>query len=61
MDNDTCDNCGKNEEGIGWFARAFRKNELRHGRPDPGNICGSCAGSISGPRIAQEVLAKERA
>lgn len=57
--NDTCDRCGKTDEGIAWFAAAFRKAELRHGRPDPGNLCGSCAGSVTGNRIADEIIAKQ--
>jgi hypothetical protein len=57
-DNDTCDKCGKTEPGIGWFAKAFRRAELRHGRPDPGNLCGSCGGSIHGKRLGAELIAK---
>lgn len=59
MPNNTCDGCGKTDEGIGWFAKAYRLNELRRGRPDPGNLCGSCAGSQSGVRIADEIIAKD--
>ena len=55
-DNDTCDRCGHTELGIGWFAAAYRRKELKAGRPDPGNLCGDCAGSVDGPRIADEVL-----
>jgi hypothetical protein len=58
--NDTCDRCGKTKEGIGWFATVYRKHELRHGRSDPGNLCGSCAGSDNGKRIADEMLSDER-
>jgi hypothetical protein len=54
----TCDQCGKTTEGIGWFARAFRIKELRKGRPDPGNLCGDCAGHVDGTRIGKEVLGK---
>lgn len=57
--NDTCGRCGKTEEGIGWFAAAYRKKELKSSRPDPGNLCGSCAGSENGKRIAAEVLAAD--
>jgi hypothetical protein len=52
--NNTCDRCGKTDDGIGWFAAAYRKKELRNGRNDPGNLCGSCAGSDTGHRIAVE-------
>lgn len=55
MDNDTCDNCKATAEGIGWIARGYRKKELKNGRPDPGNLCGACAGSRDGKRIATEV------
>jgi hypothetical protein len=54
MTNNTCDRCGKTEEGVGWFAAAYRKVELRKGRPDPGNLCGSCAGSDTGKRIGND-------
>lgn len=60
-DNNTCDCCGKTEEGIGWFAKAFRKTETRKGRPDPGNLCGSCAGHITGDRIGDDILKLARA
>lgn len=53
---DTCSRCGKSEEGVAFFASAYRKNEMRHGRPDPGNLCGSCAGSDAGKRVAGNVL-----
>lgn len=50
----TCDRCGKTEDGIDWFAEAYRKYEAKHGRPNPGNLCGACAGSDTGKRIAKE-------
>lgn len=53
--NDTCDRCGKTEDGIDSFGAANRRKELRNGRPDPGNLCGSCAGSDTGKRIAREL------
>lgn len=55
QENNTCDRCGKTEKGIGWFASAYRRKELHNDRPDPGNLCGACAGSDTGKRIAQEV------
>lgn len=58
-DQGTCDKCGK--ERIGWFAAAFRKNEMRRGRPDPGTLCGSCAGSLTGNRLADEALSADGA
>ena len=57
--SNTCDKCGKTEERIGWFAKAFRKTRLRKGEADPGNLCGSCAGSITGKEIGAKI-AKER-
>jgi len=53
-ENNTCDTCGKTDMGIGWFGKAYRRNELKRGRPDPGNLCGSCAGSHTGKRVAAE-------
>lgn len=51
----TCAKCGKSDDAIGWFGALFRKNEVRRGRPDPGILCGSCAGSRTGERIANEL------
>lgn len=56
--NDTCDKCGKTEPGVDWIGKAFRKMELRHNRPDPGHLCGSCAGSVTGKRIGQKIAAE---
>lgn len=61
LKNDTCDECGKSEDAIGWFAQAYRKIEIRRGRPDPGNLCGSCAGHVTGTRIGHEIAEKEKA
>lgn len=49
-----CERCG----GVAntWFAEAVRHKELKNGRPDPGILCGSCAGSDTGKRIAKEIL-----
>lgn len=58
-DNNTCDRCGKNEEGIGWFAKAFKKARTRKGKPDPGNLCGSCAGRITGSEIGSNINQSE--
>lgn len=58
--NNTCDKCGAVDEGIGFLARAFRLVEIRNGRSDPGNLCGSCAGGITGNRIADEILARDK-
>lgn len=55
MTDDTCTACGKVDLGIGWFGPAYRRNEIRHGRPDPGNLCGACAGKITGRRIVAEL------
>lgn len=55
MSVDTCDRCGKSEPGIGWIASGYRKIMLRKGLPDPGNLCGSCAGRDTGKRIAETV------
>jgi hypothetical protein len=49
--NDTCDRCGKTDEGIGWIARGYRLMRLKRGHPDPGNLCGACAGSETGKEI----------
>jgi hypothetical protein len=51
---DKCDQCGKTDEGIGWFGAAYRRKELKNGRADPGNLCGACAGSVDGKRIGAE-------
>jgi hypothetical protein len=56
--SDTCDKCGKTEPGVGWIAKGFRKMELRHGRPDPGNLCGACAGSLTGKRLGEKWAAE---
>lgn len=56
--NNTCDRCGKTEDGIDWFGRVYRIVEMRKGRLDPGNLCGSCAGSDTGKRIAGELRDK---
>jgi len=53
--SDTCEQCGKTEGGIGRFAAAYRRRELAAGRPDPGMLCGACAGSRTGARIADEI------
>lgn len=50
--NNTCSRCGKTEEGIAWFAKAYRKMTLRRHGFDPGHLCGTCAGAESGARIA---------
>jgi hypothetical protein len=52
---ETCDACGKVDSGISWWGPAFRKKELRAGRPDPGNLCGKCSGSVDGKRIGEQV------
>jgi hypothetical protein len=54
--NDTCDRCEKTEPGIGWFARGYRKMTIRRESRDPGNLCGKCAGSDTGKKIAAEIL-----
>jgi hypothetical protein len=56
---DKCDGCGKEEAGIAWFAAAFRKVRLKKGQPDPGNLCGSCAGRITGKEIGQEIFGRK--
>jgi hypothetical protein len=53
--SDTCDACGKTQGGIAWFAAGFRKLWLKQGKPDPGNLCGSCAGAITGREIGGKV------
>lgn len=53
--NNTCSQCGKTEDGIGWFANAYRKMIMRREGRDPGNLCGNCAGSETGKRIASEL------
>lgn len=57
--NNTCDRCGKTEEGIGWFARGYRKMTMRREQRDPGNLCGKCAGSETGFRIGSEIAKAE--
>lgn len=37
----TCDCCGRG--GCGVYATAYRESQLMRNRPDPGNICASCA------------------
>ncbi|MGJ4945101.1 hypothetical protein ACQR1W_31385 [Bradyrhizobium sp. HKCCYLS1011] len=54
--SDTCENCGKNEAGISWFATRFRQISMQGGYPDPGNLCGKCAGGVQGERIADEII-----
>ncbi|MBP1297088.1 MULTISPECIES: hypothetical protein [Bradyrhizobium] len=61
MASDTCDACGKTEEGVAWFAAAFRKVRLKKDKPDPGNLCGGCAGSITGKEIGAEVSGRAKA
>jgi hypothetical protein len=58
--NNTCARCGKTGEHIGWFADLYRKKEIRNNRPDPGNLCGACAGSDTGRRIAAEINSKDK-
>lgn len=53
---DTCSKCGKTQGGIDWFGAAFRKLRLRKGHPDPGILCGSCAGAITGKEIGEKVF-----
>jgi hypothetical protein len=58
--NNTCDKCGKTEEGVDWFAKAFRRMQLKRGNPDPGHLCGSCAGSVTGKEIGRKIAAESR-
>jgi hypothetical protein len=58
--NNTCDRCGKTEAGIGWFARAYRLSRIRKGEPDPGNVCGACAGGETGKEIGSRIIEKEK-
>lgn len=55
---DPCAECGAPD--IGWFSVLYRKKERRNNRPDPGNLCGKCAGSRDGKRISEEILSEER-
>ena len=57
--SDTCDACGKTQGGIDWFAAAYRALQLRRGKPDPGNLCGSCAGAITGKEIGEEIFGRK--
>lgn len=57
--SDTRDECGKTQGGVAWFAAAFRKVRLRKGHPDPGNLCGSCAGGITGKEIGEAVFGRK--
>ena len=43
MPLDVCDKCGATDEGIAWFAPAYRKAVIKRGRADPGNLCDKCA------------------
>ena len=52
-----CDGCHC-EKADDFFAQAYRRNELRHDRADPGLLCGQCAGARTGKRIAEEIAAK---
>ncbi|WP_316207425.1 hypothetical protein [Bradyrhizobium sp. SZCCHNR3118] len=54
--SDVCDGCGKEEAGISWFAEAFRRLRAKKDQPDPGNLCGGCAGSLSGREIADRLI-----
>jgi hypothetical protein len=56
---DKCDGCGKEEPGIDWFAKAFRRLRLKKGQPDPGHLCGACAGRITGKEIGQAIFGKD--
>jgi hypothetical protein len=49
--DNTCSRCAKTEDGIGWWAEAYRRREISKGRADPGNLCGSCSGSEDGTRF----------
>lgn len=57
-ENDTCVRCSKTQGGIGWFANAYRRSQLRKGNPDPGNLCGACAGSDTGKEIGRRIAAE---
>ncbi len=50
-----CVKCGTADEGVEWFGMAYRKKELRAGRPDPGILCGACAGARDGARIGEDI------
>lgn len=57
---DTCVKCGAQGLGVEWFGAAFRKMQLRRGKPDPGILCGNCAGKVSGAEIADDLIARGR-
>ena len=58
--NSKCDRCEKLDLGIGPFAAAYREQELLRGHPDPGTLCGRCAGTEMGHRIACDILLAAR-
>jgi len=58
--DDQCDKCKTWAYGIGVFAAYFRETEIKEGRPDPGNLCGVCAGNYVAHRIADEILGPMR-
>lgn len=55
---DECIACPCGALVSGWFARAYRRKELKCGRSDPGLLCSKCAGSRDGNRIGAEIAAK---
>lgn len=57
--SDICTGCGARDEGIRFFGTAYRKARLRNGHPDPGNLCGTCAGRITAIEIVERMLAEE--
>lgn len=56
--NNTCDRCGKTEEGVGHIARGYRLMRLKRGHADPGNVCGACAGSEIGKEIGARIASE---
>jgi hypothetical protein len=50
----TCDKCGRSSQHIAEFSQVYRLMEIRAGRPNPGNLCGECAGAQTAERIVRE-------
>lgn len=58
MVNPRCDKCGKSGPDVEQFADIYRQYEIKHGRRNPGNLCGKCAGHETSLRLYQEAKDK---
>lgn len=55
-----CDKCGRSSEDIEQFSDIYRQYEVKHGRRNPGNLCGQCAGDETAARLYFEAKQKLR-